>query len=84
MILLIKGTGLDVTPEPMELLFKGTGTDVVPEPEDIVLISVETEVGVTPVSEPNVGEETGGISLPSDGAMLWQLVSETNIASGSE
>ena len=69
----------------MLLLVKGTGTDVAPEPEEMLLLnSMETEVGVTAVSEPNVGEETGSISLPSVGALAWQTGSEINMASGSE
>ena len=39
---------------------------------------------MAPVSELNVGEETGGISLPSVCALLWQAGSETNMASGPE
>ena len=84
-LVLYLGTGLDVTPEPMLLLVKGTGTNVAPEPQELLLLNaLETEVAVTPVSEPNVGEETGGISLPSVGALAWQTGSEINMASGSE
>ena len=87
-LLLLVGSGHNVTPEPVLSLIKETGTDVAPVPEEMLFLvkftSMETEVSVTSVSEPNVGEETGGISLPSVGAVLWQAGSETNMASGSE
>ena len=67
------------------MLLVGTGTDVAPEPKVLfLLLSRETEASVAPASELNVGEETGGISLPSVGALLWQAGSETNMASDPE
>ena len=39
---------------------------------------------MAPVSEPNVVEETGGISLSSVGALVGQAGSETNMASGPQ
>ena len=59
---------LDVTPGPVQMLFVGSEVSVTPDP---ILVFI-------------VGEETGSISLPSAGALVWQTGSETNMASVPE